>query len=237
MGQCIGCGNKGMFLRTDQNGLCKDCQSSVWPIIQEQLGKVQDAEKAFSQSENWKQELQACDSAMKALEELSKWESKGIRTGLPQSAEHMRTQVESMRRQFVEKAVQAAYANADRNIHATKSPEERVHAAKVGLDEISSIQFLGGPIPAMDVARKKLHEIYDKLQYKIYAVKAKAAEEMTEYEDAREAYKQSVLYLRECLYMDEKYKDVLKKLELKITIMDEKVEEKRMRAREKKRPK
>jgi len=237
MGQCITCGQKGMLLRTDQAGLCKQCQDSVYPQVQEHLSKVHEAEHAFGQSQGWKQELQACDQAKQALEELSRWESKGIRTGLPQPADHMLRQIQAMRQQFVEKGVAQAYENADRNIHATKSPEERVAAAKAGLDEISSIQFLGGPVPSMDIARKKLHEVYDKLQYKLYAVKAKAQEEMKEYEDARDAYKQSVLYLRECLHMDEKYKDVLKKLELKITAMEQEVEAKRMKMREKKRNK
>lgn len=237
MGQCITCGKKGILLRTDQNGVCKECQESVYPALQEQLGLVQEAEQAFGQSQGWKEELQACDQAVKALEELGKWEGKGLRTGLPQPAEQMKQQVQAMRDQFVEKAVASAYAQANQNIQSTKNPEDRIKAAKFGLDEISSIQFLGGHVSSMDQFRKKLHEVYDKLQYKIYAVKAKTAEEMSEYQDALEAYRQSILYLRECMHLDEKYKQVAKKLEMKVKIMEEKVAEKKVRAREKKRNK
>ncbi len=87
MAKCIWCGASGLFLSVDKNGLCRRCQTIIYSDIQQRLRIIEDSQKLIEKSKNFNTIIGRVDTFLEQVQELKKYEEKGITTLEPPPSE------------------------------------------------------------------------------------------------------------------------------------------------------
>jgi hypothetical protein len=80
MGNCIWCGERGLFLRVDKNNLCLPCQKKIYPDIKKKTTLLLYCYKRLKESKKLNVKLAHNELLLKTHEELKKYEEKNIPT-------------------------------------------------------------------------------------------------------------------------------------------------------------
>lgn len=80
MAHCVWCGDKGIFLKVDNNHVCRVCQTKVYPDIKAKTESVLHCYKRLKETEVLKVKLTVGTIMLTELAELRKYEAKHIPT-------------------------------------------------------------------------------------------------------------------------------------------------------------
>jgi hypothetical protein len=80
MAQCKMCGKSGFLLAVSANGLCQSCNQAMVINVQQRIRIIKDCIKLIETSNNLQTRLSRCELLIKNVNELLKYESKGIAT-------------------------------------------------------------------------------------------------------------------------------------------------------------
>ena len=83
MATCCNCSNKGLFLRTNKQGVCKTCQPTVAAEIDKHSEVIYEEMHVHERSVEKADKLSACDRLLESAEILVKYENWGYETCSP----------------------------------------------------------------------------------------------------------------------------------------------------------
>ena len=81
--KCTWCGRSGLFLTVSQFGLCKQCELTVIPNVQQRVRIINDSVKLVNESSNIDTVVSRFDTITKHAQDLYEYELKGIATTDP----------------------------------------------------------------------------------------------------------------------------------------------------------
>lgn len=83
MAKCVSCSNKGLFFKTDKDGLCKDCSPKVRAEIDKHCEIIYEEMHLHERGLDKAEKLRALDAILASAETLKGYEDMGLETCSP----------------------------------------------------------------------------------------------------------------------------------------------------------
>jgi hypothetical protein len=212
---CKNCGNKGIFLSVNRDGLCKSCEPIVVNDIQQHARIINDSMKLVEESKNIKTKLSRCDLLIQHAKRIQEYENRGIPTIDPLPSELV-DEYTSERDQIIviglKEEVKKALAKADLAVTITS----KINNANKALLQIQEYKpELINPDLINDL-ENKVKKYVQEIQLQSYLENAKKAEFKGNVKKAIDQYQEALYFLKNDDIDDSLQKEQISTIENKI---------------------
>lgn len=222
MAQCKWCERKGLFLRVDKNGLCKNCLPIILPDIQRRVQLINDSMSVIEHSRKFDTKLSRMELIISLAEELQEYEEKGIPSLTPHPSALL-IQMQEEKNNLIMEEIEILIEQVNDKISVINNQTTKINHLSKTLIKIKEYQkHLSDPRRIDSYVKEILDRIHN-LQLTNYLDLAKKAEFKKQYKKALDQYYEALYFLKNDDIDDSLQMNHIHFIEYKIAELNEKI--------------
>jgi hypothetical protein len=215
MAQCKFCHKKGIFLSTDEEGLCKNCQPIVYNDLRQRADILENSIDIIEKSKNIDTIISRIDVGLEHLEHLREYQRLGIRTIQPKPSESIEAWKER-KREKIKEVLENEFIQARDKSRNAKTISGRVNPFNKVLEKITKYQMQLDDISELEKLEQDVIHEKAKVNVAHYIEQGDKAEFKSQKKKALDQYLEALYSLRHDPIPDDKQRNAIQYCERKI---------------------